>query len=64
MWYATKKFYLRAIKVFSDSEGSGCTDEDENCPSWAALGECEKNPVYMIGSPDYFGTCRKSCNAC
>ncbi|KAI5570016.1 hypothetical protein BDE02_12G118000 [Populus trichocarpa] len=64
MWYATKKFYLRAIKVFSDSEGSECTDEDENCPSWAALGECEKNPVYMIGSPDYFGTCRKSCNAC
>uniref|UniRef100_A0A6N2KCD2 Uncharacterized protein n=1 Tax=Salix viminalis TaxID=40686 RepID=A0A6N2KCD2_SALVM len=56
MWYATKTFYLRAIKVFSDSEGSECTDEDGNCSSWAALGECEKNPVYMIGSPDYYGT--------
>ncbi|KAG5234582.1 ShTK domain-containing family protein [Salix suchowensis] len=64
MWYATKTFYLRAIKVFSDSEGSECTDEDGNCSSWAALGECEKNPVYMIGSPDYYGTCRRSCNAC
>ncbi|KAJ6386441.1 hypothetical protein OIU78_016370 [Salix suchowensis] len=64
MWYATKTFYLRAIKVFSDSEASECTDEDGNCSSWAALGECEKNPVYMIGSPDYYGTCRKSCNAC
>ncbi|KAB5532473.1 hypothetical protein DKX38_019143 [Salix brachista] len=61
MWYATKTFYLRAIKVFSDSEGSECTDEDGNCSSWAALGECEKNPVYMIGSPDYYGTCKKIC---
>ncbi|KAF9672032.1 hypothetical protein SADUNF_Sadunf12G0112200 [Salix dunnii] len=64
MWYAIKTFYLRAVKVFSDSEGSECTDEDSNCSSWAAHGECEKNPVYMIGSPDYYGTCRKSCNAC
>ncbi|KAI4383118.1 hypothetical protein MLD38_008994 [Melastoma candidum] len=41
-----------------------CTDEDDNCPGWAANGECQKNPVYMIGTPDYYGACRKSCNAC
>ncbi|KAK4743591.1 hypothetical protein SAY87_009903 [Trapa incisa] len=67
MWAAKKSFYGRAIKsgtVHSETEGNECTDEDENCPRWAATGECNKNPVFMMGSPDYFGTCRKSCNAC
>ncbi|XP_057952860.1 probable prolyl 4-hydroxylase 12 isoform X2 [Malania oleifera] len=67
MWCATKFFHARPLnrKIVSfELGGSGCTDEDENCPRWAAFGECQKNPVYMIGSPDYYGTCRKSCNAC
>ncbi|KAB1204844.1 Prolyl 4-hydroxylase subunit alpha-1 [Morella rubra] len=70
MWYATKFFYIRSRsreKETSESDGSdgaGCTDEDENCPRWAAFGECQRNPVFMIGSPDYYGTCRRSCNAC
>ncbi|KAJ1282359.1 hypothetical protein BS78_03G045800 [Paspalum vaginatum] len=38
-----------------------CTDEDHRCVSWAAFGECDKNPIFMIGSPDYYGSCRKSC---
>ncbi|KAJ3701240.1 hypothetical protein LUZ61_004945 [Rhynchospora tenuis] len=41
-----------------------CTDEDDNCASWAELGECERNPVFMLGSSDYSGACRKSCKAC
>ncbi|XWS50494.1 hypothetical protein CRYUN_Cryun12cG0092000 [Craigia yunnanensis] len=67
MWCATKLFYLRAVtgeKISFDSGGNECTDEDANCPKWAALGECQRNPVFMVGSPDYYGTCRKSCNAC
>ncbi|XP_009137541.1 probable prolyl 4-hydroxylase 12 isoform X2 [Brassica rapa] len=61
---ATKLIYAKK-QARKDEEGSGeCSDEDESCPRWAELGECKKNPVYMIGSPDYFGTCRKSCNAC
>ncbi|KAF8040585.1 hypothetical protein BT93_B2724 [Corymbia citriodora subsp. variegata] len=67
MWCATKLFHIRPLeseKISLDSDSVGCTDEDENCPRWAATGECQKNPVYMIGSPDYYGTCRKSCNAC
>ncbi|XP_041012876.1 probable prolyl 4-hydroxylase 12 isoform X1 [Juglans microcarpa x Juglans regia] len=70
MWHATKFFHIRSIsgeKVSPESDGSddtGCIDEDENCPRWAAIGECQRNPVFMIGSPDYYGTCRKSCNAC
>ncbi|KAK7380326.1 hypothetical protein VNO78_32834 [Psophocarpus tetragonolobus] len=67
MWSAIKYFYAKPIgrdKVSVISDGGECTDEDGNCPAWAAIGECQRNPVFMIGSPDYFGTCRKSCNAC
>ncbi|KAK6250596.1 Oxoglutarate/iron-dependent dioxygenase - like 10 [Theobroma cacao] len=67
MWFATKFFCLRAVKgdkVSFDSDGNECVDEDANCPQWAALGECQRNPVFMVGSPDYYGTCRKTCNAC
>lgn len=66
-WLAIK--YMHASKIDKSkpsrvSEDDDCTDEDGNCVSWAAAGECDKNPVFMIGSPDYYGTCRKSCHAC
>lgn len=67
MWCATKVFYAKAIadmKVPSQVDTSDCSDEDESCPKWAAIGECQRNSVFMIGSPDYYGTCRKSCSAC
>lgn len=67
MWSATKYFYAKPINkgnVSVISDGGDCTDEDDNCHAWAAIGECQRNPVFMIGSPDYYGTCRKSCNAC
>ncbi|GFY84188.1 oxoglutarate/iron-dependent oxygenase [Actinidia rufa] len=67
MWFATKFFSIRTItreKVLSQLEDGDCTDEDENCSRWTAIGECQRNSVFMIGSPDYYGTCKKSCNAC
>ncbi|KAL9240463.1 hypothetical protein vseg_014679 [Gypsophila vaccaria] len=67
MWSAIKLFHLKSVdemKAQSEPENSDCTDEDDSCPNWAALGECQRNPVFMVGSPDYYGTCRKSCNAC
>ncbi|KAI3974943.1 hypothetical protein MKX01_005054 [Papaver californicum] len=66
-WCATKTFHVRVIdanKVPLESDGSDCTDEEDSCPKWAAMGECQRNPVYMVGTPDYYGSCRKSCNAC
>lgn len=66
-WCATKTFHVRAIdanNVPLESDGSDCTDEEDSCPKWAAMGECQRNPVYMVGTPDYYGSCRKSCNAC
>ena len=35
-----------------------CKDEDDRCPQWAAVGECDNNPEYMLGD------CRVSCNNC
>lgn len=67
MWCATKLFHLQATrpeKTELQSEDTDCTDEEENCPRWAAVGECQRNPVFMIGSDDYHGTCRKSCRSC
>lgn len=67
MWYATKFFHIRSVrggKVSMETDSTDCTDEHDNCPKWAAIGECQRNSVFMIGSPDYYGTCRMSCNAC
>ncbi|CAD5170007.1 unnamed protein product [Musa acuminata subsp. malaccensis] len=65
-WTATKWIHVRDFNPSKHSivsEGE-CTDEDANCPQWAAIGECKRNPVYMLGTPDYYGSCRKSCGAC
>nr|XP_011470346.1 PREDICTED: probable prolyl 4-hydroxylase 12 isoform X1 [Fragaria vesca subsp. vesca] len=67
MWCATKLFHAKAIPrehSLSNSGNRECTDEDDSCPRWADIGECQRNPVFMIGSDDYYGTCRKSCNVC
>ncbi|CAN7119309.1 unnamed protein product [Brassica rapa subsp. narinosa] len=52
---ATKLIYAKKQARKDEEESGECSDEDESCPRWAELGECKKNPVYMIGSPDYFG---------
>lgn len=70
-WSATKYFYTGPIDQREQTpdltltvDQEECSDEDENCASWAAQGECERNPVFMLGSSDYSGACRKSCKAC
>ena len=65
-WVAVKHMHASKIEKPKSSPASDddCTDEDDKCVGWAAAGECERNPVFMIGSPDYYGTCRKSCRAC
>ena len=34
---------------------TGLQDDNEKCPGWANLGECAKNPNYMLVY------CKKSC---
>uniref|UniRef100_A0A7N0V1B9 procollagen-proline 4-dioxygenase n=1 Tax=Kalanchoe fedtschenkoi TaxID=63787 RepID=A0A7N0V1B9_KALFE len=61
-WSATKWIHVRSFDEILPS--GDCRDENENCERWAALGECAKNPLYMVGSDDAAGFCRKSCGAC
>ncbi|KAL9669094.1 hypothetical protein QQ045_006635 [Rhodiola kirilowii] len=51
-WSATKLIHVK---------GDTCTDENDLCPQWAAQGECENNPKYMVGVN---GHCKKSCGVC
>ncbi|XP_071707262.1 probable prolyl 4-hydroxylase 12 isoform X2 [Rutidosis leptorrhynchoides] len=69
MWWATKIFVVKSVtrlnSVTSETRDDDlCADEDDKCPQWAAVGECERNPIFMVGTDDYYGTCRKSCNVC
>ncbi|XP_020572657.1 probable prolyl 4-hydroxylase 7 isoform X2 [Phalaenopsis equestris] len=70
-WSAIKRIHVRAFdrneldrKKHSLDSKEECTDEDQNCSQWAAMGECQKNSVYMLGTSDYYGSCRKSCGVC
>lgn len=44
--------------LFARLEGRQCVDATVDCAGWAASGECEKNPGYMLSS------CAKSCTRC
>jgi len=37
---------------------SPCTDDNQNCAAWASMGECQRNPNYMLTN------CRQSCGVC
>lgn len=64
-WSATKWIHVRSFEKSSSHTGiEGCVDEEANCPQWAAAGECQKNPIYMMGSEGAPGYCRKSCKVC
>ncbi|GMH08346.1 hypothetical protein Nepgr_010186 [Nepenthes gracilis] len=61
-WSATKWIH---VDNFNKMVGnSSCSDLNDNCEKWAAVGECTKNPEYMVGTTDLPGYCRRSCNVC
>jgi len=64
-WAATKWIHVRDIdRPVSLVEDGDCVDENNNCYRWAKIGECEKNPKYMVGVGGVKGNCMKSCNVC
>ncbi|KAK9116957.1 hypothetical protein Sjap_015904 [Stephania japonica] len=63
-WSATKWIHVKNFDNLERVANSACIDEDSDCPHWAAVGECRKNPVYMVGTKESPGYCRKSCNEC
>ncbi|KAK3145765.1 hypothetical protein QOZ80_3BG0257130 [Eleusine coracana subsp. coracana] len=64
-WSATEWIHVRSFdnppEVRIDAP---CSDNNDLCPRWAAIGECIKNPKYMVGTKDTLGHCRKSCGLC
>ena len=62
-WSATKWIRVASFDKVHHTRGN-CTDENKSCEKWAALGECIKNPEYMVGTAALPGYCRRSCNVC
>ncbi|KAL5722470.1 procollagen-proline 4-dioxygenase [Ranunculus cassubicifolius] len=63
-WSATKWIHVRSFEAPVRAGENECVDENVGCPAWAVAGECEKNPVYMVGAKGNLGYCRKSCKVC
>ncbi|KAG1666962.1 hypothetical protein FOA52_004245 [Chlamydomonas sp. UWO 241] len=52
-------------QVYEENRDPGvCTNHHEQCDVWAAAGECDNNPMYMVGKPDGVGSCRLACKDC
>uniref|UniRef100_A0A6M2EF82 procollagen-proline 4-dioxygenase n=1 Tax=Populus davidiana TaxID=266767 RepID=A0A6M2EF82_9ROSI len=62
-WSATKWIHVDSFDKNLEA-GGNCTDQNESCGRWAALGECTKNVEYMVGSQGLPGYCRRSCKVC
>lgn len=61
-WSAPKWIHVRNYDIpVGMGDPSICADANGMCTTWAALGECEKNPKYMAGK---YGACRKACKVC
>ncbi|KAF3962557.1 hypothetical protein CMV_012946 [Castanea mollissima] len=60
-WSATKWIHVDSFDKILNPASGNCTDLNDSCDRWAALGECTKNPEYMVGSPELPGYCRRSC---
>ncbi|WVZ60922.1 hypothetical protein U9M48_010880, partial [Paspalum notatum var. saurae] len=63
-WSATKWFHVRSFDNPPNVKMDAPCSDDKLCPKWAAIGECHKNPTYMVGTKDTPGFCRKSCGLC
>ncbi|KAL3132857.1 hypothetical protein ABBQ38_006782 [Trebouxia sp. C0009 RCD-2024] len=60
-WSATKWMHVGSFGLSAEAQKAkwgDCIDGDTKCGEWAALGECTKNPAYMMS------TCKKACKAC
>jgi FKBP-type peptidyl-prolyl cis-trans isomerase FkpA len=49
---------LLALALTSAAAAAVCSDSSSDCPKWAAAGQCDANPAYMMMS------CKASCHRC
>ena len=62
-WTATKWIHERPFHN-PKHHAARCADDGENaaqCTGWAAAGECDKNPEFMVGTMTAPGSCVMSC---
>ena len=62
-WTATKWMHERPY-VNPKVRAAACADDPESearCPGWAAAGECDANPAFMVGTMTQPGGCVSSC---
>lgn len=55
---AEKAKERQQFEDIKDKAAAGCEDLHRNCVFWESIGECTKNPKYMLLH------CKKSCKAC
>jgi len=49
---------MKCVNGYGPVSDGKCLDYRQECPGWASLGECNKNPVWMHKN------CNKSCKLC
>merc|ERR1712060_847033 len=49
---------MRARRMAAFEKSKACHDKNGECPTWQRLGECMKNPEYMLSE------CKVSCGVC
>eukprot|EP00039_Didymoeca_costata_P004091 m.71279 g.71279 ORF g.71279 m.71279 type:complete len:322 (-) comp12230_c0_seq4:86-1051(-) len=56
-YYKGNLWSMERGKAFQKT-ASGCSNANQHCEGWAATGECDKNPGYMLVY------CKKACKVC
>ena len=57
--------HSKGPRLTRENDAGVCIDTNSKCEEWAAMGECTKNPMYMLGvGSDAAGECRKACGLC
>ena len=60
-WVATKWIHVGAFNSGPEAQRAAwgdCVDAHHDCVAWASIGECQKNPQFMLQQ------CRAACGAC
>merc|ERR1719347_480411 len=51
-------FIVLVLSTHHGTTRGQCSDQHISCRYWSSIGECQKNPRYMLQG------CKKSCNVC
>jgi len=58
LFFLVQPSLQKNLLQLGDEVTAQCTDENNYCQYWSSIGECQKNPAYMLVK------CKKSCKVC